>query len=227
MCNFVAQSIMFGESIEILDGILKGLIVGVVASAPMGPVGVLIIQRTLNKGRWFGFVTGVGAALSDVMYAVILAFFMSMIMPVVHDYMLPLQVLGGVLLFIFGLYTYRSKPNTNLPHKKKGTKGTLLQNAITGFLLTVGNPLILALFLALFARLNFVTANEVKQNVEFAAIFVGALSWWLGLTYIVNKVKARFHEERIWMLNRTIGVVVMVVSLLSLFFSLTGKSLYE
>lgn len=217
---------MFESSMDILDGIIKGLIVGVVASAPMGPVGVLIIQRTLNKGRWYGFVTGIGAALSDMLYAALLALAMGMVMPFVREHMMPLQLIGSALLFIFGIYTYRSKPSTNLPHKKNGKKGTLIQNGITGFLLTFSNPLILALFLALFARFNFVTPDKVKLGVEFVSVAIGALAWWLGLTYIINKVRTRFDEQRIWMLNHTIGVIVMVVSLMSLFFTITGKTLY-
>lgn len=217
---------MFESSMDILDGIIKGLIVGVVASAPMGPVGVLIIQRTLNKGRWYGFVTGIGAALSDMLYAVLLAIGMGMVMPFIHEHMLPLQIIGSTLLFIFGIYTYKSKPSTSLPHKQGAKKGTLVQNAVTGFLITFGNPLILALFLALFARFNFVTPDKVKLGVEFVSVAIGALGWWLGLTYIINKVRTKFDNERIWMLNRTIGVIVMVVSLMSLFFTITGKTLY-
>lgn len=227
MTNFATHSVtMFESSMDILDGIIKGLIVGIVASAPMGPVGVLIIQRTLNKGRWYGFVTGIGAAVSDMVYAALLALAMGMVMPFVHEHMLPLQLIGSALLFIFGIYTYRSKPSTNLPHKPGGKKGTLVQNAVTGFLLTFSNPLILALFLALFARFNFVTPDKVKLSIEFVFVAVGALAWWLGLTYIINKVRRKFDEGRIWLLNRTIGIIVMVVSLMSLFFTITGKTLY-
>lgn len=227
MTNFATHSVtMFESSMDILDGIIKGLIVGIVASAPMGPVGVLIIQRTLNKGRWYGFVTGIGAAVSDMVYAALLALAMGMVMPFVHEHMMPLQLIGSALLFIFGIYTYRSKPSTNLPHKPGGKKGTLVQNAVTGFLLTFSNPLILALFLALFARFNFVTPDKVKLSIEFVFVAVGALAWWLGLTYIINKVRRKFDEGRIWLLNRTIGIIVMVVSLMSLFFTITGKTLY-
>ena len=70
---------MWFEPVSTLDLIIKGLLIGVVASAPMGPVGVLCIQRTLNKGRWYGFVTGIGAAFSDIIYALITGFGMSFV----------------------------------------------------------------------------------------------------------------------------------------------------
>lgn len=220
-----------------LDSIFKGLIIGVVASAPMGPVGVLIIQRTMNKGRWYGFVTGVGAALSDVVYALLTGFGLSFISFIVND---PspmtkriLQLGGSILLFAFGLYTYKTKPQTNLPHKPGGKKGSYFQNCLTGLLLTLGNPLIIFLFLALFARFAFViplgengVPRQFEQVAGYMAIVAGALSWWLGVTYFIDKVRVRFDVERIWMLNHIIGIVVMVVSVMSLFFTITGRTIY-
>lgn len=219
---------MLENSIEILDGIIKGIIVGIVVSAPMGPVGILIIQRTLNKGRWFGFITGLGAAISDMIYAMICCLCMSLVLPFLSENKVYLQAIGSLLLFIFGIYTYRSRPNTHLPHKQgnKKQKGTLIQNGVTGFLLTFSNPVIVFLFLMLYAHFNFVTSSYVKMGFEFVGVMVGALGWWLGLTYLISRVRKKFNEERIWMLNKTIGIIVMVVSLMSLFFTITGKTLY-
>lgn len=218
---------MFESSINILDGVFKGLIIGVVASAPMGPVGVLIIQRTLNKGRWYGFVTGLGAAISDIFYAVLAAVGLGLVMPFIERHTAILQIVGSIMLFVFGLYTYRTRPNTNLPHKPGSQKGSLIQNGLTGFSVTFINPLILFLFLALFARFNFITPDDpIKLSAGFISVFGGALSWWMGLTYLINKVRTRFDEDRIWMLNKTIGIIVMVVSLMSLLFTITGKTLY-
>ena len=70
----------FPIQLDILDFIFKGLLIGIIASAPMGPVGILCIQRTLNKGRWYGFITGIGAAVSDTIYALIVGLGMSFIM---------------------------------------------------------------------------------------------------------------------------------------------------
>lgn len=220
-----------------LDSIFKGLIIGVVASAPMGPVGVLIIQRTLNKGRWYGFVTGVGAAISDIIYALLTGFGMSFISFIVDDpsptKKMVLQLAGSVMLFVFGLYTYKSKPQTNLPHKANKQKGSLFQNGLTGLLLTLSNPLIIFLFLALFARFSFVIPvgengvhHPIEQTLGYLSIIAGALGWWIGITYTINKVRAKFNVNTIWMLNHVIGIVVMVVSLLSLFFTITGRTLY-
>lgn len=218
--------IMWFEHITLLDLTVKGLIVGMLASAPMGPVGVLCIQRTLNKGRWYGLVTGIGAALSDIIYALMTGVGMSFVIEFIEQprTMYFLQLVGSVLLFGFGYYTFRTKPQLRPPSKNKGT---LAHNFLTGFLVTLSNPLIIFLFLALFARFTFVVPEHYGQQIlGYISIFLGAMLWWYGLTYIVDKLRSTFQLERISLINRTIGVVVMVVSVLGLLSTLLGLTLY-
>ena len=97
------------------------MLIGIVASAPMGPVGVLCIQRTLNKGRWYGFVTGIGATVSDFIYALITGFGMSFVMDLInnnHNRFI-LQISGSVMLMAFGIYCYRSDPTKKNPCKRQ------------------------------------------------------------------------------------------------------------
>src|SRR5574344_2268127 len=98
----------FQIQIDILNFISKSMLIGIIASAPMGPVGVLCVQRTLNKGRWYGFVTGIGAAVSDMIYAAIAGFGMSFVMDFLSNQQtrMYLQIVGSVLLFAFGLFTW-------------------------------------------------------------------------------------------------------------------------
>lgn len=215
--------------IDLVSLILKGLITGVVVSAPMGPVGVLCVQRTLNKGRWFGFVTGLGAALSDIIYALITAFGLSFVLGLLekgHNMML-LQLLGGVMLLLFGLYTYRSNPNKNI-RPVSTNKGSLWKNFATAFLVTFSNPLIIFLFLGLFARFNFVNNEQPlwMDLLGYACILSGAVCWWFGLTFFIDKVKNRFKPGGIWLINRIIGAVVMAASLISVIWTITGNTMY-
>ena len=94
----------------IFDILVKGFIIGVVVSAPLGPVGVLCIQRTLNKGRWYGFVTGLGASLSDIAYALLTGYGMSFVFDYINKNIFYLQLLGSIMLLLFGIYTFRSNP---------------------------------------------------------------------------------------------------------------------
>lgn len=215
------------QPVDVVDMIWKGILVGVIVSAPMGPVGVLSVQRTLNKGRWFGFVTGVGAAFSDLIYALITGFALSYVVEFIEkpQTMFLIQAFGSVLLFLFGCYTFFSKPATLRPAPK--TKGSLVHNAVTAFFVTLSNPLIVFLFLGLFARFNFVAPNHLfEQTIGYLAIVGGALTWWFFLTSMVDKVRLRFNERGIWMINRIIGVVVMVASVVGFVMTITGKTLY-
>lgn len=214
--------------VTVLDLIIKGFIVGVVASAPMGPVGVLCIQRTLNKGRWYGFVTGLGAALSDILYALITGYGMSFVVDFIENgrNLFWLQLVGSVMLLLFGIYTFRSNPVESM-RPVSTSKGTLVHNFVTAFFVTLSNPLIVFLFIALFARLAFIVPGHLfEQSVGYLFIIVGALTWWFGITYAVSRVRSRFDIRGIWILNRIIGAVVIVVSLIGMIMTLCGNTLY-
>lgn len=213
------------EQVTILDLLVKGIIVGVVVSAPLGPVGVLCIQRTLNKGRWYGFVTGLGAALSDICYALITGYGMSFMDELILKHQMFLQVVGSIMLLAFGIYTFRGNPVKSL-RPTSNNRGSLLHNFVTAFFVTLSNPLIIFLFIGLFARFSFVMPGSPLgfQLVGYLAIILGALIWWFSITYFVNKVRTRFNVRGIWILNRIIGVVVVIASVVGIVLAIAGKS---
>ncbi len=215
------------EQVTILDLLMKGLIVGVVVSAPLGPVGVLCIQRTLNKGRWYGFVTGLGAALSDIIYALVTGYGMSFMDEFLTKHQVLLQVVGSIMLFLFGIYTFRSNP-VNSIRPTSTNRGSYLHNFVTAFFVTFSNPLIIFLFIGLFARFSFVMPGSPLgfQLVGYLAIILGALLWWFSITFFVSKLRTQFNLRGIWMLNRVIGVVVMVASVVGLVYTILGKTMY-
>lgn len=214
----------FQIQIDILNFIFKGMLIGIIASAPMGPVGVLCVQRTLNKGRWFGFVTGVGAALSDMIYAGITGYGMSFVMDFLNNqqYRLYLQILGSIMLFAFGMITYRSDSSKNI-RKPSQNKGSLWQNGVTAFLVTFSNPLIIFLFVACFAQFAFVMPNHpFEMLVGFLSIVGGALIWWFGLTWLIDKVRNKFDAAGIRLINQIIGFTVMLVSVIMVLGTVTN-----
>ena len=195
------------------------MLIGIFASAPMGPVGVLCIQRTLNKGRWYGFVTGIGAAVSDIIYALFTGLGMSFVMNFISNAQnkFLLQISGSVLLLIFGIYCYRSNPTKNIHKSKKQQKGTLIHNAITAFLVTFSNPLIIFLFIFLFAQFAFVVPNRpVEMTVGYISIVGGALLWWFGLSWLIDKVRGKFDDNGILIINRVVGCIVILCSVIML-----------
>lgn len=213
------------EQISLLEIIIKGIIIGIVASAPMGPTGVLCVQRTLCKGRIYGFVTGCGAAVSDIIYAVITGYGLSFIYDFIHNQrnLFWLQLGGSLMLLGFGIYTYRSKPAENT-HKVSRNRSGLLRNGLSGFAITLSNPLIIFLFLAMFTPMSFMLPDLplFQQAVGYISILAGAMLWWLFITYAVNKLKNRFDVRGICIINRIIGAIVIAVSFVSVILILTG-----
>lgn len=207
--------------------LIKGFIIGVVVSAPLGPVGVLCIQRTLNKGRWYGFVTGLGASISDIAYALLTGYGMSFIFDYINKNMFYLQLLGSIMLLAFGIYTFRSNPVQSI-RPVAPSKGSYFHNFITAFFVTLSNPLIIFLFIGLFARFAFVEPGVLvfEQITGYMSIALGALAWWFGITFFVNKVRAKFNLRGIWILNRVIGSIVMIASVIGLIYTLLGESFY-
>ena len=208
----------FQIHIDILNFISKGMLIGIIASAPMGPVGVLCVQRTLNKGRWYGFITGIGAVLSDIIYAAVTGYGMSYVMDVLSNQQtkMYLQIVGSIMLLAFGLYTYKSDPTKKI-HNSGNGKGTLFHNGMTAFLVTFSNPLIIFLFLACYAQFAFVMPNHpFEMVVGFLSIVFGALLWWFGLTWLIDKVRNKFDNSSIMLINRMIGSIVIIFSLIVL-----------
>lgn len=206
---------IIGLPFNFLDIIIKGMMVGIICSAPMGPIGVLCVQRTLNKGRWYGFVTGLGATLSDVIYALITGFGMSFVMELIDNPQNKffLQISGSILLFCFGVYCFKTDPRKNMHRGKKNQKGTLLNNFITAFIVTFSNPLIIFLFLATFAQFAFVIPDHpLEMSLGYISIAGGAILWWYGLTWLIDKVKDFFSVNGIVIINKIIGTIVMVFS---------------
>ena len=166
----------------------KGIIIGVLVSAPMGPIGMLCIQRTLNKGRWHGFVTGLGAALSDVIYAALTCLGMGVVVNFVEANQAPLQLIGSIVLGIFGYYIFQSNPTRNLKkHREKK-----------------------------FARFGFVLPEHSFWLLVLGIVCIGlgAVLWWFGITYIIGKLRKWFNVRGIWLLNRIVGSVIIVLSII-------------
>lgn len=195
----------------------KGLLIGILVSAPMGPVGMLCIQRTLSKGRWHGLVTGLGAMVSDIIYAMLTSLGMGVVVNFVEANQAPLQLAGSLVLSVFGYYIYQSNPVKNL-RKQKERKLSFTQDFITAFLLTFSNVLIVLLYIGLFARFGFILPDHSLGMIigGIICIGIGAISWWLFITYIVSKLRKWFNVRGIWLMNRIVGSTIIILSIIGI-----------
>lgn len=219
----------FEFHIDILDMVFKGMLIGILASALMGPVGILCVQRTLNKGRWYGFVTGVGATASDLLYALITGLGMSFVADLLNhgQNRFFLQISGSIMLLAFGIYSFFSHPKRTV-HKKSKSKGSLMHNGVTAFFVTLSNPLIIFLFMASFAQMAFIVPGRpLEMVVGYLSIIGGALLWWYGLTWLIDKIRNKFEDYGIIIINKVVGTIVILVSLIFLFGTLFNLSLLK
>lgn len=193
----------------------RGLAIGALISAPMGPIGMLVIQRTLSKGRWPALFTGLGAAMSDLIYCLLTGFGLSIITDFIEEQQLWLQLIGGVVLAIFGIYLFRKNPTRSLKSADTAPATNYWTDFVTGFLLTFSNPLILFFIVGLFARFCFILPDYGIHHYIFAyiCILAGALLWWYGVTWLVNRLRRRFNVRALKLVNRIIGCLLLVMAL--------------
>lgn len=206
---------------ELLYMLLRGIVIGVVVSAPMGPVGIFCIQRTLDKGRMSGFYTGVGAAISDLIYCLLTGFGLSFIEEFINNHRSPIQLLGSLVLIFFGIWLVRKKPDGTLAadpdHDSPSREGDILK----GFALTFSNPLILFLIIGLFAQFNFVIEGIKFYHyvLGFIGIIAGALGWWWVVTFFVDKLRGHFNQRTMKLINTIVGIIILVFAAVGIFSS--------
>lgn len=211
----------------ILEGIFymlwRGIAIGIIISAPMGPVGILCVQRTLERGRKTGFFTGVGASLSDLIYCLLTGFGLSFIEDFLKSNQDAIQIIGSAVLIGFGVYLFRSNPTRRL-RKPEESKASVKKNVLSGFLFTFSNPLIIFLIIGLFARFNFLgpEITAYQYLVGYLSIILGALIWWWVVTFFVDKVRAHFNLRSMWLINKIIGVVIMIFAVVGIFTAIRG-----
>ncbi len=210
---------------ELFGNILfYGILIGVLVSAPMGPVGMLIIQRTLNKGRWPAFFTGIGAALSDLAYCLITAFGLSFIGDFIDTNQSIIQIFGSLVIVGFAIYLFQRNPARVLTKPTNTNRLSMCRDIITGFLFTAANPLIIFFIIGLYGRFNFLLPEYQALHfvAGFGSIIIGALLWWYFITSVVNLMRNRFNVRAMWILNKVIGTILMIMAIVGIYHGIVG-----
>lgn len=193
--------------------IIKGLFIGFLSSAPMGPVGMLCIQRTLNEGKKYGLITGVGAVAGDMLIAllaIVAALGLGFSTEFIQKHEGPLKVIGSIVLIVFGYIVFNKNPSKNLTKLKENAM-SFWKVFVSSLILTISNIATLFLYIALFARFNVIDASK-SFGYDLITIFfigIGAMLWWLLVTYFVNKLRRRFNPRGLQIFNKIIGVLLI------------------
>lgn len=201
-----------------IETIYKGVIIGIIVSAPMGPIGILCVQRTLSRGRLHGFVTGLGAMVSDLIYATITLIGMGIVDDLLKRNEQPLQYVGSLVIILFGIGIFNTNPLKILQPSKNKNTTRYNQDFITAFLLTLSNVAIVFLFISLFARFHYspLDTSWLAFAVGLTSIGVGALIWWFFITTYVSKLKRYFNRRSLKLFNRAVGILLVVLGVMGI-----------
>ena len=186
----------------------EGALVGFVISAPVGPVAVMCIERTLHAGLLVGFVVGFGAALADTLLGAVVGFGVNAVSDLLIAHETPLRLAGGAFLLALGsgLAFLRREAEAAAP-----TRAGLLGAFVSSFLVMLFNPITLVAFFALFAGLGLTAtaADWVSASCLVVGIFVGALVWWFSLAGAVAVLRDRMSLAALPKVKRASGIAIL------------------
>lgn len=209
-----------GDNIDMTTSyLIKGLIIGFSVAAPVGPIGVLTIKRTLTDGRMSGLATGMGAAFADSVYGAIAGFGLTAISTFLISQKFWMKLLGGLFLLYLGIKSFFSKPATK--EANIDNKG-LFNNLISTFFLTITNPSTILSFLAIFTGLGLgaVKADYFPATMLVFGVFMGSALWWLILSTFVGFFRDKITPDRLIWINRFSGIIIISFGLWALYSSI-------
>jgi threonine/homoserine/homoserine lactone efflux protein len=191
---------------------LKGFLVGFLIAMPVGPIGVLCIQRTLHKGKLHGMVSGLGAATADALYGFVAAFGLTFISNFLVKEQLWLRIIGGIFLCYMGARVYLSKSHQQTD---SGNGTSYVRDYVSALILTFTNPTTFLAFAAMFAGLGLVKTVEhhVTALLLVAGVFVGSGLWWLVLSGVAATFLGKLLYSRPAWLNKVSGAAIVVFGL--------------
>lgn len=198
--------------------------IGFSIAAPVGPIGILCIRRTLLKGRWSGFATGLGAATADAVYGAIAAFGLTLIATFLLNQSVWMRIIGGLFLIFLGIKFLITKPmeiseNNINPNIDRG----LFRDYLSTFFLTLSNPLTILSFSAIIAGFGssvIESQNYYASSMMILGIFLGSIMWWLLLTYFSSLFRTHINSVTLIWISRIAGGIILILgigALLTLF----------
>lgn len=190
---------------------------GLLVSAPLGPVGVMCIQRTINRGIKSGLYSGLGASAADLFYALIAGFGLSYIIQFIEARQTIIQFIGALIVVFISFKIFNSNPAVQI-RNQRNKKGKPLEEIVSIFVVTVSNPAVLFAFVFMFAGFNVLNSSSghLGTITAIAGIFTGSMLWWYLLSAGINHFRTRIRLKNLWWMNKIMGVIVFVCGLVAL-----------
>jgi len=195
-------------------------VIGFSIAAPVGPIGIICIRRTLAVGRRSGLISGLGAATADALYGAIAAFGMAFIATFLINQSTWLRLGGGIFLIFLGMRILFSAPE-EIVDANPGLQNhrNLISDYLSIFFLTISNPLTILSFAAVFAGFGatfFESRDYPSATLMVLGIFLGSSSWWFFLTYITSLFRNRINTATMRWINRIAGAIIIVFGIMAI-----------
>ena len=199
-----------------LSFFIRGLLIGLSIAATVGPMSVLCIQRTLNKGQLYGLVSGLGIATADGVYGGIAAFGLTLITNFLIHEQVWIRLIGGLFLIYLGIKTILSDPPERAAVLNTKTNSYLGAYSST-FLLTLTNPLTILSFAAIFAGIGVgASKNFFSATVVVLGVFSGSIMWWIILTSAISMLRKKMNAQWLLWINRISGAIITLFGIIAL-----------
>ena len=205
-----------------LMDMLKGFLVGICASAPIGPIAILVVQKSLSKGHKSGFVSGLGASVVDTMYAFIAIFALAFAQKFIDDHRNLILLAGGAVLVIVGLNMAISDPFRKM--KADGEVGVSPRDFAQALAVGLSNPMAIFVMFTLFAF--FGLANDAPHNWRVTPIILsvslGSVTYWFFMSWFLSRFRKSFKMNTILWISRITGAIVVIIGI-----ALLGQGLFN
>lgn len=194
-----------------LEYVIIGFIIGIITTAPVGPVNVMAIQHAVRSGFWHGVFVGLGAVVADTLYAIAAIFGVSAVTRFIEGQIDLIEVVGGALLFVFGLKIWNTHPHLN--GGSNGKEQGFLGDATAAFLMAITNPGTILAFIAIFGGLgHFRPAHNdvIGALLMVAGVAAGATTWWVTVSAAVTHYRSRIDDAWLDRANHIAGAILML-----------------
>ena len=201
-------------AIEIL---LKGIILGLIVSMPPGPIGIVLINRTIKRGLLSGFVSGLGLSTSDTLLAVLAGLGFTVIISFIKEKRFVITLIAGLVIIGVGLKVFLSNRVKDFRNREKANK-SLWRDYYSVFVLSISNPYTIFIFVAFFSGVH-INGNVRPELIPFfliPGVLIGTITWWFFLSYFVSRFKGKIRLRVIVRINEVAGIVIIVIGVIVL-----------
>ena len=203
--------------ITVLVLILKGILLGLTVSMPLGPIGIILINRTIKRGMLSGFFSGLGLATADTLLALLAGVGFTVIISFIKEERFIISIIAGLIIIGVGLKVFLSNPVKDIRNREKTDK-SLWRDYYSVFVLSISNPYTIFIYVAFFSGIQ-INGNVKPELVPFIlvpGVLIGTIGWWFFLSYFVSRFKKKIRLRLIVRLTKIAGIIILIIGIIVL-----------